>query len=667
MISASPLFSGGLMRARLLAAATLLTLAATAVSAAAAGATTYAGFNRETYQYSTSMTTSQEANSYQVLVLQASNASWIPLLKAANPNLKVLVYQAIMAAQDQNPQSITCTTGPTDLASNPSWILKDQNGNPILTNGHYLMDVGNSGYQQACAANAIATAKQGGFDGVYWDMVNASLSYTLPSGTSVPEYPSVASWQTAMGSMLNYVGPTLQSNGLLAVGNLGGVASYSGLWQQWMAPLAGGEEESWTDGKLGLAQQVPYWPAKLADAAWSEANGKIEIVHSWNTSDAGNTYGLASMLLVAGGHLSYSTSNSCYTTCETWYPEYTTAQQLGAPTGAYTKLSNGVYERLFQNGLVLVNPTTTTVPTFSLPGGTYTGSGLTSVSSVSMAPTVGLILLADSNSSGITVPPANTSAPAITGTAAVGSALTASPGSWSGTPTPTVAYQWQRCTTSSLSSCAAISGATAGTYTVQSADAGDYLDVVATATNSAGVASAPSAESAQVPVSTTSAPANTALPAVSGTAKDGGTLTASTGTWSGNPAPSYSYQWERCSTSCAAISGATGSTYAVQLADAGYRLAVVVTAASSGSIGVGQYTWTIADISGFTGLVNPVTMSISGLPAGATASFNSATTTYQDLLNIWTSKTSPKGTYNLVVTGTDGGVTRSTTLTLTLT
>jgi hypothetical protein len=42
---------------------------------------------------------------------------------------------------------------------------------------------------------------------------------------------------------------------------------------------------------------------------------------------------------------------------------------------------------------VLANPTGNSISTFSLGGGTYTGSGLTNVQSVALGPTSGLVLL----------------------------------------------------------------------------------------------------------------------------------------------------------------------------------------------------------------------------------------------------------------------------------
>lgn len=80
-----------------------------------------------------------------------------------------------------------------------------------------------------------------------------------------------------------------------------------------------------------------------------------------------------------------------------------------------------------------------------------------------------------------------------------------------------------------------------------------------------------------------SVPANTARPTISGTDKDGSTLTASTGSWSNSPT-SFSYRWRRCAddgTSCSDISGATGKSYRLVSADVLHVIRVVVTASNS--------------------------------------------------------------------------------------
>ena len=178
------------------------------------------------------------------------------------------------------------------------------------------------------------------------------------------------------------------------------------------------------------------------------------------------------------------------------------------------------------------------------------------------------------------VAPANTAAPAITGTAKDGQILTASTGTWSGTAPITYTYQWQRCNTSGTG-CANITGATAATYPAGSADVGSTLIAQVTGANAAGSATA---SSAATPVVAAAAPANSVAPTISGTLVDGQTLTASTGTWSGTAPISYSYQWQRCSstgTGCATITGATASTYQLSPTDVGTTLDVVVTATNT--------------------------------------------------------------------------------------
>lgn len=72
-------------------------------------------------------------------------------------------------------------------------------------------------------------------------------------------------------------------------------------------------------------------------------------------------------------------------------------------------------------------------------------------------------------------------------------------------------------------------------------------------------------------------PANTVLPAITGTATVGQTLTSTTGTWTGRPTPVHARQWKRGGV---AISGAVAATYVLTAADVGAVITVTVTANS---------------------------------------------------------------------------------------
>jgi hypothetical protein len=175
--------------------------------------------------------------------------------------------------------------------------------------------------------------------------------------------------------------------------------------------------------------------------------------------------------------------------------------------------------------------------------------------------------------------PANTALPTISGTAQEGQALTTSNGGWSNSPT-SYTYAWSQCDASG-NSCTAISGATSASYTAVTGDIGHTLRVTVTAKNADGSGNATSAASAVV--SSKAAPTPTTAPSISGTPAVGSTLTASKGTWSGNPT-SLAVAWMRCDEngdSCAPISGASGDTYTLTQADAGHTLRLSVTATNA--------------------------------------------------------------------------------------
>ena len=118
---------------------------------------------------------------------------------------------------------------------------------------------------------------------------------------------------------------------------------------------------------------------------------------------------------------------------------------------------------------------------------------------------------------------------------------------------------------------------------------GSSLIVSVTGTNSSGSAGPVDSAATGVVQSASAPPANTSPPTISGTLLDGQLLTAAPGVWSGQPAPTFAYQWSRCNSSgssCSPIAGAQSATYTLVTADVGSTLIVSVTGTNgSGSAG----------------------------------------------------------------------------------
>ena len=235
------------------------------------------------------------------------------------------------------------------------------------------------------------------------------------------------------------------------------------------------------------------------------------------------------------------------------------------------------------------------------------------------------------------VAPSNTSPPTISGSAVQGQTLTASPGSWSGDTPITFAYQWQRCN-SSGASCNAIPGETGTNRLVDNGDVGSTLRMKVTASNASGPTSATSNATAVVTSGGSGAPVNTAEPTISGSAVQGQTLTATTGTWTGATPITFTYQWRRCDTNganCSSISGETGTTRIVDGGDVGSRLRVRVTA--------GNNSGTVSAESNATNTISGSGGGGSGAPANTVKPTISGTATQGQMLTAstgtWTGKT----------------------------
>lgn len=91
--------------------------------------------------------------------------------------------------------------------------------------------------------------------------------------------------------------------------------------------------------------------------------------------------------------------------------------------------------------------------------------------------------------------PTNVAAPSISGAAATGQTLTASPGTWQGDSS--ITYQWELCD-SAGAKCAVVAGATSRTNTITASAQGDTFRVLVTATNAAGSTTVASAQTGVV-------------------------------------------------------------------------------------------------------------------------------------------------------------------------
>ncbi|MCW2963514.1 MAG: hydrolase family protein [Actinomycetia bacterium] len=121
-------------------------------------------------------------------------------------------------------------------------------------------------------------------------------------------------------------------------------------------------------------------------------------------------------------------------------------------------------------------------------------------------------------------------------------------------------------------------------------------------------------------------PVNTVEPKISGTAQEGQTLSATSGTWTSSTTLSYAYQWRRCDAQgagCANIGGADTSSYLVKHADIGDTLRVRVTAKNTD--GSAQSTSNQTPVVTAKGPVPPVT--VNGCPAAGSGTIDVASIT----------------------------------------
>jgi predicted RNA-binding protein with TRAM domain len=207
--------------------------------------------------------------------------------------------------------------------------------------------------------------------------------------------------------------------------------------------------------------------------------------------------------------------------------------------------------------------------------------------------------------------PVLTLAPSISGSPVVGGVLTATSGSWSGSPS-NFWLVWQRCDASGAGCVPTAAGQNYAwgatvSRTLTAADAGKTFRVEVVAVNASG--SGVAARSGATSVIGSGVPVLTLAPSISGSPVVGGVLTATSGSWSASPS-NFWLVWQRCDAAgagCVSVGAGQnypwGSTVSRTLTadDAGKTFRVQVVAVNGSGSGV-------AAVSGATSVIG------SGVP-----------------------------------------------------
>jgi hypothetical protein len=236
---------------------------------------------------------------------------------------------------------------------------------------------------------------------------------------------------------------------------------------------------------------------------------------------------------------------------------------LSGTDGTWTNSPSGYTYRWLANGVAIGAATTNTfLLTSAQLGALITFEVTASNSAGNSAPVTSV-----ATSAVLPAVPVNSVLPVVSGTAQVGQVLSATNGTWTNSPT-SYTYQW-------FSNGVPIAGQIANVFTPTSAQVGEVITIEVTASNSGGNSSpaASVATSAVLPA----VPVNSVVPAITGTAQVGETLSGSNGTWSGSPT-GYTYRWLA---NGVAIGGATANTFLLAAAQVGAVITFEVTASNA--------------------------------------------------------------------------------------
>jgi hypothetical protein len=319
--------------------------------------------------------------------------SYVAAMKQANPKLLLVVYMN------------TTTTYRTDLPE--SAYAHDANGRritPLLWTDTYLMEPSSPYMRAFKKSEATQRLAESGYDGLFLDAAGTAALKTNyvsspPVNPATGKLYTPAEWLAAVGAVVDGVKSVVLPRPIMMNSLKDGRAYFDPVnpRSDTLGPgITGSEAETWLRESEAAITSYPSestWKQNVDMIRDAEAKGYavLQCTKVWTNAtvaqkDAWYKYALASWLL---GNQGRSFFFFTYKNGDSTIDRALAHLDLGTPSGAYTK-ANGVYQRTFSAGKVLVNPTssTATVPL----GATYKKLNGTTATSATLRPNTAEIL-----------------------------------------------------------------------------------------------------------------------------------------------------------------------------------------------------------------------------------------------------------------------------------
>ena len=293
-----------------------------------------------------------------IAALKGTYADHVAAMKAANPDLTLLVYlNGAMAQADESS------------AFPRSWYLRDRNGNKVRSRGwgNYLMNPAERGWRRAVADRCRVYLVQSGYDGCFLDVLGtAPLNSSYVTG--LPENPAThalwrrSAWLRATTAVARATRSEVSPAPVYGNGLANGSLYFNGA-STIMGGLDGGMAESFVRdafAPVGSFRSATQWrqDVNLLRSVAAGGDAGLAITKVWSRATKRQTnaverYALATFLLGYQPGLSFYSFRDDHGLTR-WRSHW--GREIGMPTGPYRKVG-GSYARTFTGGVVVVNPT----------------------------------------------------------------------------------------------------------------------------------------------------------------------------------------------------------------------------------------------------------------------------------------------------------------------